>query len=188
VAADDRKADRAIKAAWISVLGAVLASVVGVVLANRLEDDPVPTTTMVTTVTSRPTTTSAGTEIKRACTPLLGELRAERDRLKDLHGEVRVQGGHVAPTHGPVFRTVHQQAQAGVSRIADAYLGYDTAGLPPVPDRDTVAMGDPVTELGRTLDQLVGRDVVDRDDAYASLTDWAAKLDNTARFVAAACR
>jgi hypothetical protein len=72
--------------------------------------------------------------------------------------------------------------------IADAYLDYDTAGMPPIPDRDTVPMGDPVIELGRTLDQLVGSDVVDRDDAYGSLTNWAAKLDNTARFVARACR
>jgi hypothetical protein len=119
VADDDHKADGANRAAWIGFLGAILAAIIGVLFTplfgNWFGDDPAPTTTTATIVTSAPTTTgaSAGTDAERACTLVLAELRAERDRLNELHGEVRVQNGHVATNQGPAFRTAHQAARAG---------------------------------------------------------------------------
>jgi hypothetical protein len=55
------------------------------------------------------------------------------------------------------------------------------------PDDETVPIGGPVQELGKSLDDLAGASAKDVDDAYNALADWAAKLDNTVGYVTKAC-
>jgi hypothetical protein len=182
--------------ALLGVAGVIAAAAVTGVVTPIVEDwvndddDAVSTSTQLPEVTSTSTTakvtTATGLDPVAACKALLTALRDERDRMNALPDQVRVQGEHVVG-YRPGFQAAHVAARNGQAEIADAYQNYDAAGRPPVPDRDTVPMGDPVIELGTSLRQLTGPDAGDRDDAYGALENWAAKLDNTAKFVSKAC-
>jgi hypothetical protein len=144
---------------------------------------PTPTTAVPTTVV---VTTTSRPNAAQACKALITALRTERHRMNALPAHVQVSGGHVIGYRSS-FEDAYDAARKGQAALADAYADYALTDRDLPPDKETVPMGGPVQELGKSLGDLTGPTAKDRDEAYNALTDWAAKLDNTDDYVVKAC-
>jgi hypothetical protein len=172
------------------VVAAALITAGGTIAAAIVDHDDItptaeaPSATTQTTA-ARPTTTRP--DDTKPCKELVSALRDESRAVDALKDHLCVEGGHVVGRDAG-FQAAYALARDGQAVLPGAYDNYAATGRPLPPDKETVPRGQPVQELGDSLDDLTSSSAKDVEDAYNALPDWAAKLGNTADIVSEACR